>query len=204
MYQSFFKHVLDFIGAIVLLLVLSPVFLTVMIILWISNNGSPFFVQTRPGKNEKLIQVLKFKTMNDKTDENNILLSDAKRLTPIGSFIRKTSLDELPQLINIIKGDMSFIGPRPLLVRYLPYYTEKERIRHSIKPGITGLAQVSGRNLLNWDSRLEKDVIYAENLNVGLDLKIFLQTVKNVITSKDVVVDPNSVIEDLDEIRKKN
>jgi len=188
----------------VLLLVLSPVFLTVMIILWISNNGSPFFVQTRPGKNEKLIQVLKFKTMNDKTDENNILLSDAKRLTPIGSFIRKTSLDELPQLINIIKGDMSFIGPRPLLVRYLPYYTEKERIRHSIKPGITGLAQVSGRNLLNWDSRLEKDVIYAENLNVGLDLKIFLQTVKNVITSKDVVVDPNSVIEDLDEIRKKN
>ena len=204
MYQLFFKHIIDFIGAIALLVILSPIFIVVMIILWVSNNGTPFFVQTRPGKNEKRIEVLKFKTMNDKKDENNILLPDSERLTPIGSFIRKTSLDELPQLINVLKGDMSFIGPRPLLVRYLPYYTKKERIRHSIKPGITGLAQVSGRNLLNWNSRLEKDVIYAENISFSLDLKILFQTIKNVITSKDVVVDPNSVIEDLDESRKQN
>lgn len=204
MYQLFFKHIIDFIGAIALLVILSPIFIVVMIILWVSNNGTPFFVQTRPGKNEKRIEVLKFKTMNDKKDENNILLPDSERLTQIGSFIRKTSLDELPQLINVLKGDMSFIGPRPLLVRYLPYYTKKERIRHSIKPGITGLAQVSGRNLLNWNSRLEKDVIYAENISFSLDLKILFQTIKNVITSKDVVVDPNSVIEDLDESRKQN
>lgn len=204
MYNLYFKHVIDFVGAIILLVVLSPIFFMVMIILSISNNGTPFFVQTRPGKNEKLIQVLKFKTMNDKKDVNDNLLPDSERLTPIGSFIRKTSLDELPQLINVLKGDMSFIGPRPLLVRYLPYYTEKERIRHSIKPGITGLAQVSGRNLLNWDSRLEKDVIYVESLSFFMDLKIVIQTMKNIITSKDVVVDPNSVIQDLDESRRKN
>lgn len=204
MYRLFIKRSIDFIGAIFLLIILSPFFLVISLILMLSNKGTPFFVQARPGKKEKTIHVLKFKTMNDNKDSNNKLLPDSERLTTIGKFIRKTSLDELPQLINILKGNMSFIGPRPLLIRYLPYYTEEEKIRHSVRPGITGLAQVSGRNLLNWDTRLEKDIIYVNNLSFLLDLKIIFITIKNVLISKDVIVDPNSVIQDLDESRKKN
>lgn len=204
MYRFFIKRSIDFIGSVFLLIILSPFFLVISLILMLSNKGTPFFVQARPGKKEKTIHVLKFKTMNDNKDSNNKLLPDSERLTIIGKFIRKTSLDELPQLINVLKGNMSFIGPRPLLIKYLPYYTEEEKIRHSVRPGITGLAQVSGRNLLNWDTRLEKDIIYVNNLSFFLDLKIIFITIKNVLTSKDVVVDPNSVIQDLDESRKKN
>ena len=140
--------------------------------------------------------------MNDEKDSNGILLPDAERLTTIGKIIRKTSLDEVPQLLNVVKGDMSFIGPRPLLVRYLPYYTALEKNRHSVRPGITGLAQVSGRNMLQWDDRLAKDIYYVQNLSFIGDMKIIIKTIKNVLNSKGVVIDPNSLLKDLDEERK--
>lgn len=204
MYRFFFKRLLDVVTATLGFLVVLPIFIILLLTLAIANKGTPFFVQKRPGKDEKIFSILKFKTMNNKKDENGKLLSDGERLTTIGKLVRKTSLDELPQLINIIKGDMSFIGPRPLLIRYLPYYSEAEKKRHSIKPGITGLAQISGRNILNWDDRLRKDIEYVENLDFSLDFKIFIKTIQKVITSKDVVVNPNSVIQDLDAIRSKH
>ncbi len=201
MYKLFFKRVLDFSLALILLLVLFPVFFLVTLFLVIANKGKPFFVQKRPGKNERIFSIVKFKTMNDLTDEKGELLPDKDRLTTVGSLVRKTSLDELPQLINVLKGEMSFIGPRPLLIRYLPYYKENERERHSIRPGITGLAQVSGRNLLNWDERLALDVVYVKKLSLLMDLKIILKTIQSVLTSKDVVVDPQSVMINLDDAR---
>lgn len=195
---------MDLFTAILGLLVVFPVFVFLILVLAIVNKGTPFFVQKRPGRNEKIFSIIKFKTMTNAKDKNGNLLPDEKRLTTIGKLVRKTSLDELPQLLNIVKGDMSFIGPRPLLIRYLPFYSETEKIRHSIRPGITGLAQISGRNLLNWDDRLKKDIEYVENLHFGLDIKIFIKTIQKVITSKDVVVNPNSVIQDLDAIRSKH
>jgi lipopolysaccharide/colanic/teichoic acid biosynthesis glycosyltransferase len=205
MYQSFFfKRLLDLLAAIFVLFIVSPIFIILLFILAVANKGTPFFVQKRPGKDEKIFSIVKFKTMTDKTDKNGNLLPDGERLTAIGKLVRKTSLDELPQLINIIKGDMSFIGPRPLLVRYLPYYSKTEKKRHSIRPGITGLAQISGRNILNWNDRLSKDIEYVELLSFSLDFKIFIKTIQKVITSKDVVVNPNSVIQDLDAIRSKH
>jgi len=140
--------------------------------------------------------------MNDKRDGKGNLLHDEKRLTSIGKFVRKTSLDEIPQLINVLKGDMSLIGPRPLLVQYLPYYTEREKLRHSVRPGITGLAQVNGRNILNWDERLEMDVKYVENLSLKLDMKIFFKTIINVITRKDIIIIPGEKFVTLDKYRK--
>lgn len=202
MYRFFFKRSLDFFMALVLLLIISPLFLLITFFLLIANQGQPFFVQKRPGKNEQIFSIIKFKTMNDKKDVNGNLLSDGERLTTIGKIVRKTSLDEIPQLINVIKGEMSFIGPRPLLIKYLPYYSDEEQLRHTIRPGITGLAQVSGRNLLNWDDRLAADVNYVKNISFGMDSKIVLKTIKNILTSKDIVVDPRSVIQDLDEYRK--
>lgn len=201
MYRYFFKRVLDFFSALVLLILLSPLFVIITVVLFIANKGTPFFVQKRPGKNEKIFSIIKFKTMNDKKDADGNLLTDTERLTPLGIFIRKTSLDEIPQLINVLKGDMSFIGPRPLLIEYLPYYREAEKKRHSIRPGITGLAQVSGRNLLNWDDRLAKDIAYVEDISFKTDFKIFIKTMKSVITSKDIVVDPHSVMLNLQEER---
>lgn len=203
-YRFFFKRLIDLFTAILGLLVVFPVFVFLILVLAIVNKGTPFFVQKRPGRNEKIFSIIKFKTMTNAKDKNGNLLPDEKRLTTIGKLVRKTSLDELPQLLNIVKGDMSFIGPRPLLIRYLPFYSETEKIRHSIRPGITGLAQISGRNLLNWDDRLKKDIEYVENLHFGLDIKIFIKTIQKVITSKDVVVNPNSVIQDLDAIRSKH
>ncbi len=202
MYSLFIKRIFDFTVALTLLLLIAPIFIGISVFLAIANRGKPFFVQKRPGKNEKIFSIIKFKTMNDLTDEKGELLPDKDRLTTVGSFVRKTSLDELPQLINVLKGEMSFIGPRPLLIRYLPYYKETERLRHSIRPGITGLAQVSGRNLLNWDDRLGLDVDYVNNLSFVLDLKIILKTIQSVITSKDVVVDPQSVMINLDDERQ--
>ncbi len=204
MYQFLFKRFLDLVASLIGLILLSPIFALLIIALALANKGNAFFVQKRPGKNENIFSIIKFKTMNDSTDENGSLLPDSERLTTIGKIVRKTSLDELPQLINIVKGDMSFIGPRPLLIRYLPFYSEIEKKRHSIRPGITGLAQVSGRNILNWDDRLKKDIEYVENLSFSLDFKIFIKTIQKVITSKDVVVNPNSVIEDLDASRAKH
>lgn len=202
MYKSIFKPIFDFLIAFIGLLVLSPIFLLVTLGLTIANNGKPFFFQKRPGKNEKIFSIIKFKTMNDKKDGEGNLLSDTERLTSIGSFVRKTSLDEIPQLINVLKGDMSFIGPRPLLLKYLPFYKENERLRHSIKPGITGWAQVNGRNTLDWDSRLKHDIYYVENMSLILDTKIVYKTIINILNSKDIVVDPESIMRNLDDERR--
>ena len=185
-----------------LLIALSPILIMVAISLYFANKGSVFFYQQRPGKGEKVFRIMKFKTMNDAVDENGKLLSDSDRLTKTGRFVRKTSLDEIPQLVNILKGDMSLIGPRPLLLKYLPYYTEQERKRHTVLPGITGLAQISGRNLLDWDERLRKDCEYVENVSFSMDFRIFFTTIKNVLQSKDNSSDPRSVMLDLDESRK--
>ncbi len=203
MYKLFFKRIIDVVLSVIVLLLLFPVFIALCVVLAIVFKGSPFFTQLRPGKNEKLFRLIKFKTMTDEKDEHGVLLSDSKRLTRLGRLIRKTSLDEIPQLINVLKGDMSLIGPRPLLIKYLPYYTPLERKRHSVKPGITGLAQVSGRNFLDWDNRLAKDVEYVENLSFLLDLKIIWLTVMSIITSKNIAVDPQQVMINLDDQRKK-
>ena len=189
-YKNYFKRPLDFILALVGLIILSPIILISIIILAISFKESPFFTQRRPGKNEKIFSVLKLKTMNSKKDDQGNLLPDTERLTPMGIFIRKTSIDELPQLINVLKGDMSLIGPRPLLIRYLPYHTEREKKRFLIRPGITGLAQISGRNFISWEDRFEKDVEYYENLTFATDVKIFWKTLMKIISSEDIEVDP--------------
>ncbi len=203
MYKSFFKRILDLVLSIIGLIMLLPVFLLVWFILLFINNGRPFFLQPRPGKNEKIFNIIKFKTMTDKKDEHGKLLPDEFRVTKFGIFLRKTSLDEIPQLVSIVKGDMSLIGPRPLRVRYLPYYTKEEQIRHTVRPGVTGLAQISGRNLLNWDDRLQKDIEYVKNLSFALDLKILFKTVLKVLSSDDVALDSESGMIDFDELRKK-
>ncbi|MXS69614.1 sugar transferase [Flavobacteriaceae bacterium W22] len=204
MYKIFFKRFVDFITAFLGLLILSPIFIIVTIALYFANDGKPFFFQERPGLNEKIFNIIKFKTMNDKKDPYGNLLSDAERLTPIGAFVRKTSLDELPQLINVLKGDMSLIGPRPLLIKYLNFYTKEEKMRHLVRPGITGWAQVNGRNTVEWDTRLKYDTDYVKNISLSFDIKIFLLTLKNVVKSKNIVVDPRSIMKDLDDERKHN
>lgn len=202
MYKNFCKRLIDFIASLILIILLSPVLILVIILLFIANQGKPFFFQQRPGKNGKIFTIVKLKTMNDTKDDEGNLLSDEQRLTKVGAFIRKTSLDETPQLINVIKGDMSLIGPRPLVIRYLPFYTEKEQLRHTVRPGITGLAQVSGRNTLKWDDRLALDVDYVENLSFKHDVKILYSTVLKVIVSENIITNPKSIMEDLDEERK--
>lgn len=191
MYGNLIKRIIDFVASLCGLLVLSPVFFIIYIVLWFSNKRRPFYFQKRPGKDEKVFEIIKFKSMSDATDISGNLLPDADRLTPIGNFLRKSSLDEIPQLINVIKGDMSLVGPRPLRVRYLPYYTREESIRHTVKPGITGLAQVSGRNKLNWDQKLALDVEYVNKLTFWLDFVILLKTVKKIFHTSDdeIIVD---------------
>ena len=186
MYKLFFKNILDFLAALIGLFLLSPILLFVTVGLYFANNGKPFFFQLRPGKNEKLFKIIKFKTMNDKIDAEGNLLSDELRLTKIGSFIRKTSLDEIPQLINVLKGDMSLIGPRPLLPEYLPLYSEEQKKRHQVKPGITGWAQVNGRNAISWEQKFEYDVWYVTHCSLILDIKIVLMTVKKVFVSEGI------------------
>jgi lipopolysaccharide/colanic/teichoic acid biosynthesis glycosyltransferase len=164
----------------------SPLFLVLTLFLAIANEGKPFFVQRRPGKNEIIFKIIKFKTMNDKKDSFGNLLSDAERLTSIGSFVRKTSLDELPQLINVLKGDMSLIGPRPLLPQYLPLYNEFQKQRHYVKPGITGWAQVNGRNAISWEKKFEYDVYYVDNISFLLDVKIVFLTIEKVVVQDGI------------------
>ena len=203
-YKEYIKRVLDFVFALLLLILLSPLLLVVTIWLHFANKGAgAFFTQERPGKDEKVFRLYKFKSMTDERDAEGNLLPDADRITRAGRFVRSTSIDELPQLWNVLKGDMSFIGPRPLLVRYLPYYTEREHHRHDVRPGITGLSQVSGRNNLKWDERLEMDVKYVEELCFLLDLRIALNTVKKVFGQENIVVvmDP-TVNVPLDEYRR--
>lgn len=198
MYKKIIKPALDFLIALIVFILLSPIFVVVTVGLWFANGGKPFFYQLRPGKGERIFKIIKFKTMNDHRDANGQLLPDAERLTKIGTFVRKTSLDEIPQLLNVLKGDMSLIGPRPLLVKYLPYYSKREQLRHTVRPGITGLAQVNGRNKLNWDDRLELDAQYVENLSFLLDIKILFRTIVNVLLRKDIAVG----YIDLDDYRK--
>lgn len=186
MYKNYCKRFLDFFAALFGLLFLSPIFVIVTIALFFANQGKPFFFQMRPGKNGGIFKIIKFKTMNDKKDANGTLLSDAERLTPIGSFVRKTSLDEIPQLLNVLKGDMSLIGPRPLLVHYLDLYSEFQNRRHEVKPGITGWAQVNGRNAISWDKKFELDVWYVDHLSFVLDMKILFKTVLKVIQSEGI------------------
>ncbi len=177
----------DFLIALFFLLLMLPIIIIVTIILFFVNKGSPLFFQKRPGKNERIFTLIKFKTMSDERDETGKLFSDEKRLSKTGRFLRKTSLDELPQFINILKGDMSLIGPRPLSVKYLKLYNEEQRMRHKVLPGITGLAQVNGRNNLDWAKRFEYDVYYVENINLLLDLRIFWLTIKKVIKRENVL-----------------
>lgn len=195
MYKNFFKPTLDFLVAFIGLLVISPIFLFVMIGLAIANSGKPFFFQKRPGKNEKIFNIIKFKTMNDKKDAEGNLLSDAERLTPIGAFVRKTSLDEIPQLINVLKGDMSLIGPRPLLIQYLPLYNAQQKRRHEVKPGITGWAQVNGRNAISWIQKFEYDVWYVDNISLSLDFKILVRTIIKVFKREGISSDTSSTME---------
>ena len=186
MYKHFLKNLLDLFIAFTALLVLSPLLIPITVLLALANNGKPFFFQKRPGKNERIFNIVKFKTMTDEKDENGNLLPDEKRLTAVGKFVRKTSIDEIPQLINVLIGNMSLIGPRPLLPQYLPLYSERQRKRHDVKPGITGWAQVNGRNAISWTKKFEYDVWYVENLSFGLDLKIIIRTIKKVVISEGI------------------
>ena len=186
MYKNFIKPVIDFVLALVGFLFLSPVFVMVTIGLFFANDGKPFFFQLRPGKNGKIFKIIKFKTMTDKKDENGNLLPDADRLTKIGSFVRKTSLDEIPQLLNVIKGDMALVGPRPLLPQYLELYNDFQRRRNEVKPGITGWAQVNGRNSISWEKKFEYDVWYVDNVSFLLDIKILILTVLKVVKSEGI------------------
>ncbi len=191
MYSKYFKRCFDFTGALLLIALLSPLYIAVYLLVRL-NMGSPaIFTQDRPGKDGKIFRLYKFRSMTSETDADGKLLPDVQRITKFGKFIRKTSLDEIPQFFNILKGDMSFIGPRPLLVRYLPYYTERERLRHSVRPGVTGLAQVNGRNAISWKTKFAYDVKYAENISFMGDVKIAVETVKKVLKRSDVKLAAN-------------
>lgn len=195
MYRNFFKRILDFICSLIGFIILLPIFLFLTIFLTIANNGKPFFFQQRPGKNNKIFEVVKFRTMNDKKDAQGNLLSDKDRLTSLGRFIRKTSLDEIPQLINVIKGDMSLVGPRPLLLEYLPLYNEEQIRRHEVRPGITGWAQINGRNAISWKDKFELDVWYVDNISISLDIRILLHTILKVFKSEGISSDTSLTME---------
>jgi undecaprenyl phosphate N,N'-diacetylbacillosamine 1-phosphate transferase len=187
MYKHFIKRIIDFTLSLIGFIIISPVFIIVWIWLTIANKGAgALFFQERPGKGEKIFKVIKFKTMTDERDASGNLLPDAERLTKVGKFVRSTSLDEIPQLLNVIKGDMSLIGPRPLLVQYLPLYNDAQRRRHEVRPGITGWAQVNGRNLLQLSKKFEFDVWYVDNLSFSLDFKILLLTISKVFKKEDI------------------
>ena len=201
-YARYVKRFLDIVLSGLALIVLSPIFLVIGLMIRIKLGSPVLFCQERPGLNEKIFKLYKFRTMTDDYDAQGKLLPDEKRLTPFGKFLRKNSLDELPELWNIFKGDMSIVGPRPLLCSYLPYYTQREQLRHKVMPGLTGLAQVNGRNYLAWDDRLELDARYAENITFSGDLKIVLKTIEKVFKKDGVAVDSASVESNLAEERK--
>ena len=203
MYAKYLKRVIDFSLSLIALIVLSPLLLVLIVLGTVFMKGNPFFVQKRPGKNEKIISLLKFRTMTNEKDEEGKLLPDEIRLVSYGKFLRSTSLDELPSLINILIGDLSIIGPRPLLVEYLPWYTETEKHRHDVRPGLTGWAQVNGRNTVSWDRRFELDVEYVNNISFRFDLKIFLMTIQKVLKRSDIAEDTRIVEGNFADIRKK-
>lgn len=198
MYKTIIKPSFDIFFATIGLVVLSPLFVIITLLLAFANNGKPFFFQLRPGKNGKIFKIVKFKTMNDKKDKEGKLLPDAERLTKIGAFVRKTSLDEIPQLINVVLGDMSIVGPRPLLTHYLHLYNEFQNRRHEVKPGITGWAQVNGRNAISWDQKFAYDVWYVDHISFTLDVKILLKTVIKVIKSDGINSADAATIEPFD------
>jgi len=189
MYKSFLKRTIDLIGAFTGLLLLSPIFLIVTLGLFIANKGKPFFIQKRPGKNGRLFNIIKFKTMTDAKNAQGHLLPDSLRLTAVGKFVRKTSLDEIPQLLNVIKGDMSLIGPRPLLPEYLPLYNKEQKRRHEVKPGITGWAQVNGRNAISWEEKFNYDVWYVDHLSFLTDVRIILLTFKKNFKTSNIAAE---------------
>lgn len=195
MYNNFLKRLIDFLIALLVFILLFPIFIFITIGLLIVNSGKPFFFQQRPGLHGKIFRIIKFKTMNDRRDKNGELLPDADRLTAIGSFVRKTSLDEIPQLLNVIKGDMSLIGPRPLLVQYLPLYNEFQNRRHEVRPGITGWAQVNGRNAISWDQKFAYDVWYVDHISFALDVKIFFMTIRKVFVREGISQDGQATME---------
>lgn len=186
LYRLLIKRLIDLLISLSILIILLPLMLIITITLLILNHGSPFFIQIRPGKKEVIFKIIKFKTMNDRKDSQGNLLPDSERLTKFGKFLRKTSLDEIPQLLNVVKGDMSLIGPRPLLVDYLPLYNVQQKKRHDVRPGITGWAQVNGRNAISWQKKFEYDAWYVDNISWLLDIKIILMTIKKVINSESV------------------
>lgn len=189
MYKHFLKRLVDFFLALVALLLIGWLLIIIAIWLHFANKGAgAFFYQERPGKDEKIFKVIKFKSMTDERDAEGNLLPEAQRLTPIGAFIRKFSIDELPQLINVLKGDMAFIGPRPLLPKYLPLYNEEQHRRHEVRPGISGWAQVHGRNNITWTEKFKLDVWYVDHCSLWIDIKVIFLTIKNVLTSKDIVL----------------
>lgn len=196
MYRNFFKRFLDFVISLFVFILLSPLFLILIFFLYLANRGTGvFFLQERPGKDAKIYKVIKFKTMNDKRNAQGELLQDEERITPIGKFIRSLSLDELPQLINVIKGEMSLIGPRPLMVKYLPLYSEFQSRRHEVRPGITGWAQVNGRNTISWQKKFELDVWYVDNVSFLLDLKIIFLTIKRVFKREGISQQGHATVE---------
>lgn len=204
MYKNCIKRLLDILLSLTGIILLCWLYLILFILVRVKLGSPVFFKQQRPGKNEKIFTLYKFRTMTDARDENGNLLPDSIRLTGFGKLLRATSLDELPELFNILKGDMSLIGPRPLLVSYLPYYSEREKLRHTVRPGLTGLAQVSGRNFIDWDHRLQKDVEYVEHLSFGMDLKVLWLTVKTVLGHTDEVAeDTNAAEGNFAQIRKE-
>lgn len=186
MYAKYLKRYLDFWIALVTLIVLSPLLLALTVIGTVKMKGNPFFIQDRPGLHEKIFKLIKFRTMTNEKDKKGNLLPDEKRLTAYGKFLRSTSLDELPELINILKGDMAIIGPRPLLVRYLPRYNKEQHHRHDVRPGLTGYAQVNGRNALTWEKKFKLDVWYVKNISMMIDIKIFLSTIKAVLRHEGI------------------
>ena len=186
MYRSFIKPLFDFLIASIILLILSPMLLIVTLLLTLVNKGNPFFLQVRPGKNGRLFTIVKFRTMTNEKDAIGNLLPDNERLTPAGQLVRRTSIDEIPQLVNVVKGEMSLVGPRPLLPEYLPLYSKRQKKRHLVRPGITGWAQVNGRNAVTWEQKFEMDVWYVENQSFTLDFKILLKTIKKVLQSEGI------------------
>ena len=201
-YSKYIKRLLDIIISLTFIIVFSWLYLILAILVRIKLGSPVLFCQERPGYYEKIFRLYKFRTMTDRRDENGDLLPDGERLTKFGSMLRSTSLDELPEMFNILKGDMSLIGPRPLLVEYLPYYTEEERLRHSVRPGLTGLAQVSGRNLLGWDDRFRTDEEYVKNISFAMDVRILFRTVKKVLVRDDIEIDTNKSEGNFAEIRR--
>ena len=195
MYRKIFKQLFDIVLALIALILLFPVFIFIIFLLSIANKGKPFFIQSRPGRNGKIFKIIKFKTMNDKIDSNGNLLPDIDRLTKTGNFVRKTSLDEIPQLFNVIKGDMSLIGPRPLLANYLHLYNDFQNRRHEVKPGITGWAQVNGRNAISWQQKFDYDVWYVEKCSFLLDIKILFLTLKKVFVREGISQEGQATME---------